>query len=120
MTLDAESVDAIARRVVELLTDAHTETDHTGALVDASEVARRFGLARSTIYDHADALGAIRLGTGTRPRLRFDPERVAQALAAERHTEPDPQPVTSKPRRARQRDGHTASGAPLLEIRGAA
>jgi len=118
--LDAATIDLIAHRVAELLTDAHTETDHTGALIDAAEVARRFGLARSTVYDHADALGAIRLGTGTRPRLRFNPERVAQALAAERHTEPEPQPVAPRPRRARQRDGFTPSGAPLLEIRGAA
>ncbi len=117
MTLNAEDVDAIALRVVELLT-AGRGVDP--ALIDAAEVARRYGLARSTIYDRADALGAIRLGHGTRPRLRFNPARVAQALAAERHTEPDPQPVAPKPRRARQRDGHTASGAPLLEIRGAA
>lgn len=118
MTLDAATVDAIARRVAELLTAGHTETDHTGALIDAAEVARRFGLARSTIYDHADALGAIRLGTGTRPRLRFHPDHVAAALAAERRTDPEPQPTTPRPRRPRQRDGHTASGAPLLAVRG--
>lgn len=120
MTLDAESVDSIARRVVELLTDAHTETDHTGALIDAAEVARRFGLARSTVYDHADTLGAIRIGTGTRPRLRFHPDRVAAALTTERRTEPEPQPTTPRPRRARQRDGFTPSGAPLLDVRDAA
>jgi len=116
VTLDAESVDAIARRVVELLT---TGRGDDCPLIDAAEVARRFGVTRSFVYDNAARLGAQPLGTGTRPRLRFNPERVAQALAAERHTEPEPQPVTPRPRRApRVRDGHTASGAPLLAIRG--
>ncbi len=115
MTLDAETVDAIARRVVELLTVGRGDSS---ALIDAAEVARRVGVTRSWAYDHAAQLGAVRLGTGTRPRLRFDPERVAQALAAERHTEPDPQPSAPRPRQARQRDGFTPSGAPLLAIRG--
>ncbi len=117
MTLDEATVDAIAHRVAELLTAGRGDGP---ALIDAAEVARRYGVTRSWAYDHAAQLGAVRLGNGTRPRLRFHPERVAQALAAERHTEPDPQPVTPRQRRRRQRTGHTASGAPLLEIRGAA
>lgn len=117
MTLDAESVEAVARRVVDLLTAGHCDDP---ALIDAAEVARRFGVTRSWAYDHADALGAIRLGNGTRPRLRFNPERVAQALAAGRRAEPEPQPVPPRPRRARQRDGFTPSGAPLLDVRDAA
>ncbi len=117
MTLDAATVDAIARRVVELLT---ADRGDDPALIDAATVARHFGCSRAYVYDHAGQLGAIRLGTGTRPRLRFAPERVAQALAAGRQAEPEPQPVTPRPRQARQRDGFTPSGAPLLEIRGAA
>jgi len=116
--LDPRDIDLIATTVARLLTDTRVaQTDP--ALIDAAEVARRFGLARSTVYDHADALGAIRLGHGTRPRLRFAPDRVAAALATERHTE-KPQTVTPKPRRTRQRDGFTASGSPLLEVRDAA
>lgn len=115
--LDPRDIALIATTVAGLLTDTRVgQTDP--ALIDAAEVARRYGLARSTIYDNAARLGAVRLGTGTRPRLRFHPDRVAQALAAERH-EPEPQPATPRSRR-RQRTGHTASGAPLLEIRGAA
>lgn len=116
VTLDAETVDAIARRVAELLTAGHGDDP---ALIDAATVARRFGCSRAYVYDHAAQLGAVRLGTGTRPRLRFNPERVAAALATERHTE-KPQLVTPKPRRAQQREGFTASGAPLLEVRDAA
>lgn len=115
MTLDAETVDAIARRVVELLT-----ADDGPALIDATEVARRFAVTRSFVYDNAARLGAVRIGTGRRSRLRFAPARVAQALAAERRTEPEPQPVAPRPRRARQRDGFTPSGAPLLDVRDAA
>ncbi len=115
LTLDAATVDAIAHRVAELLTAGRGDGP---ALIDAAEVARRFGLARSTVYDRADALGAIRLGTGCRPRLRFHPDRVAAALTTERH--PEPEPVAPRPRRARQRDGFTPSGAPLLDVRDAA
>jgi hypothetical protein len=75
--LDPASVEAVAVRVVELL----EETAPADArLLPASEVARRFGLSRAYVYRHADELGAIKVGTGQRPRLRFEAERVAQAL----------------------------------------
>ena len=51
-------------------------------LVDAAALARHLGVARSFVYDHADRLGAIRLGDGPRPRLRFDVDEARRRLAA--------------------------------------
>jgi hypothetical protein len=49
-------------------------------LLDATAVARMLGVTRGWVYEHAAELGAIRLGAGARPRLRFDPLRVGSAL----------------------------------------
>lgn len=46
-------------------------------LVDAVEIARLLGKTRSWVYEHAGELGAVRLGSGPRPRLGFSPTRVA-------------------------------------------
>jgi hypothetical protein len=49
-------------------------------LVDAAELARRFGIERSWVYSHAIELGAVKLGSGPKPRLRFDPQIAARVL----------------------------------------
>lgn len=79
------------------------------SLIDVAEVARRFGVSRDYVYEHSDELGAMRLGNGRNPRLRFDPRKVEEALAAKR-AEPKPEPR----RRARRRSGRAA----LLPIGG--
>lgn len=40
-------------------------------IVDAAGMADYLGVSRDVIYANADVLGAIRLGNGERPRLRF-------------------------------------------------
>jgi hypothetical protein len=60
--------EVIAERAADLL---HATPPH-GHLVDARRLAGEFGVDRSWIYAHADELGAIRLGDGSKPRLRFD------------------------------------------------
>lgn len=75
--LGPETIDAIARRVVELL-ERHGLQGRE--LVDASELARPFGIERSWVYSHAIQLGAIKLGNGAKPRLRFDPHIAARVL----------------------------------------
>jgi hypothetical protein len=89
--LTPEAIEAIAQRVAELLgREGSTPSDWNGGvageLVDASELARRFALTRWWVYDHANELGAVTLGDGPRPRLRFDPEIAAQVLRARRRT----------------------------------
>jgi hypothetical protein len=77
VALDRETVEVFARRVVELL---HAE-NNAGGLIDAAEVARLYGIARSTVYQKAAELGAIRLGDGPKARLRFDRQTVAERLS---------------------------------------
>jgi hypothetical protein len=89
-------IEAIATRVVELL----QERPGGLGLVDAAELARRLGVTRAWVYENASRLGAIRLGSGPSPRMRFDPE---EAIAAMKPAEPQLQAPTSKRRSSRPR-----------------
>lgn len=51
------------------------------ALVDAAALAAELGTSRDWVYEHADELGALRLGNGPKARLRFDPIVARAALA---------------------------------------
>ena len=77
--LDSESIEALARRLAELLSPGEPAQSRA-QLITAEEVARWWGVSRRWVYDHADELGAHRLGGGRRPRLRFDPDEVAERL----------------------------------------
>jgi hypothetical protein len=79
LRLDPESVEALARRLAELLAPREP-TPARVQLLTAEEVARWWGIGRRWVYDHAEELGARRLGGGRRPRLRFDPDEVAERL----------------------------------------
>jgi hypothetical protein len=81
LRLAPESVEAIARRLADLLRGA-AETQSPGRLIPAAKVAEWWGVDRSWVYAHARELGARRLGGGRRPRLRFDPKEVAERMAA--------------------------------------
>jgi hypothetical protein len=76
--LDPQTIEAIARRVVELL--ERRGVAGGSELVDAAELARRLGIDRSWVYTHAIELGAVKLGAGRKPRLRFDPQVAARVL----------------------------------------
>ncbi len=76
--LDPQTIEAIARRVVELLERRGLAGEPE--LVDAAELARRLGIERSWVYTHAIELGAVKLGSGRKPRLRFDPQVSARVL----------------------------------------
>ncbi len=75
---DPDLVEAIARRVVELIGDGARREALTG-YIDASALARELGVERDWVYSHAETLGAIRLG-GPHGRLRFDREIVKERL----------------------------------------
>jgi hypothetical protein len=106
---DHALVEAVALRVVEMLADEHAAPP-TARLLDAAHLAELLGVSRATIYEHADALGAVRIGDGDRPRLRFD---LAVAIAAWQTREPEPELQPRAPRRR----AHRAT-TPLLPIRG--
>lgn len=111
--LDPDVVDAIARRVVELLDQRGLRKRE---LVDAAQLARRFGIERSWVYSHAIELGAVKLGTGAKPRLRFDPEIAARFL---RKVDEGP---AAPPARSGERAGQPRRGGGpevrLLPVRG--
>lgn len=90
--LDDQTVDRLARRVADLL--AQRERQETPAratrkqrLLSAAQVAERWQIDREWVYAHADELGAMRLGSGPRPRLRFDPDRIAERLTPDAATQ---------------------------------
>jgi hypothetical protein len=76
--LDASTIEAIAHRVAELVA---TRSQRGNDLLTVGEVADQLGVSRAWVYENADQLGVIRLGGGTRPRLRFDPDAVRERLA---------------------------------------
>jgi hypothetical protein len=95
---------------------AHTSE----GLVDAAAVAAYLGVERSYVYEHADELGARRLGSGPRARLRFSLEEVVQRLAScstGRRSETQDSPAPGRVR-ARRRSERLGSGVELLPIRG--
>lgn|GEM_PF-2670905 len=115
--IEAEAVERLAARIAELLEPRLIEAlearvsarADTGQLVDAGTVAQALGLSRATIYEHADALGAIRVGGGDRPRLRFDLKRARSAWTARAEDAEVRTPPQRRPR-------HPRSTADLLPI----
>lgn len=100
--LDHAAILAVAREVAVLLRHS---SEPAGRLLTAAQVAARFNVDRGWVYAHAEELGVVRLGSGPRPRLRFDPAIVAQRL------------VTSRGRIATARPSNTLrSDLPLLPI----
>jgi hypothetical protein len=80
LDLDGGIAQAIAAEVVALVREELGLRPTAEDWIDAREAARRFGLSRAWIYAHARQLGAVSIGSGPRPRLRFDPRVVADAL----------------------------------------
>lgn len=74
-----EFVEAVARRVVELL-DERDERARFSGLVDAQTLADLLDVDRGWVYRHAAELGAVRLG-GQNGRLRFDVDAARAAMA---------------------------------------
>ena len=82
--LTPSEIDAIVSRVAELLQSrrAARPVRPQSRMVTAAEVARWCGVERSWVYAHAEELGARKIGTGERPRLRFDLAEVSERIAA--------------------------------------
>src|SRR5215212_8693887 len=102
--LDLTLVDFVARRVLELIGDRHGDEIQ---LLTVAQVGRRFQVHPSWVYANARRLGALRLGTGPKAPLRFDPRRVA--LAVEDPPLSDGRPIERAP--AREAAGAGGAGA---------
>jgi hypothetical protein len=112
--LSPETIDAIAHRVVELLQEGNPQPNK---LLTAAELAQRFGVSRYWVYEHANQLGAIRLGEGNRGRLRFDMQVAADAMNT--RTRPaTAQPTPAPKRRPGRPRKQPPSSIPLLPYLG--
>lgn len=118
----SELVEAIARRVAELLAAAPAPQ-----LVDAATLARMFGISRATVYEHAGQFGAVRLPVGGRQMVRFDVETARAAWTScgtseSSHTADmpaipsDDRLSVRQPRRRRRAAARSSDG--LLPVRG--
>jgi excisionase family DNA binding protein len=103
-----------ARRTVPTRSDA---SGIRPALVDAAEVARRLGVGRSTVYAHSRELGAVEVGTGRRPRLRFDLEKALETWT-HRHAGPTraSEPSVAAERRRRRGPSNLGGATRLLPV----
>ena len=93
--------DAIVARVLEAFRAERIIPQAASAMtwLDANEVARRLGVSRDWVYEHAGELGASRIGSGTRPRLRFPPQVLdSRAGRTEPRRAADEPAKRSKPR----------------------
>jgi hypothetical protein len=75
-------VEAIAEATAARLAEIVSAAGGTFALVDARQLARDLGVSLDYVYAHAKELGAMRLGSGPKARIRFDLDRARQALEA--------------------------------------
>ena len=78
---DPGFVDAVARRVVELLREEGAISREGPRLVTVAAVSQEFGVSTDWVYANAGPLGAIRLGSGPRARMRFDRATIADRIA---------------------------------------
>lgn len=111
--LHPDDVEAIARRVAELLQPAATAP---GALVDVKALASVLGVSKDFIYEHAVELGGVKLAGSPKAPWRFDVERARGAMAERAQPAQEARPLPRRPRARRARA--SAAGVELLPIRG--
>jgi hypothetical protein len=86
--------ERIAGRVAEILTGGRGLDTTQNEWLTAGQLARRLGVTAQWVYDHQNELGAIKLGSGRKPRLRFPAnttpgaERRAHRPRPDGHREP--------------------------------
>ena len=113
--VDVAFVDAVARRVVELLRAEGVVSREGPRLLTVAAVSGEFGVSSDWLYANATALGAIRLGSGPRARLRFDRATIADRIAK---VATNGSRRRSSPRGPRGRATRESANAELLPILG--
>jgi hypothetical protein len=73
-------VEAIAEATAQKLLEIIAAPATTFGLVGARELAEGLGVSLDYVYAHAAELGAMRLGSGPKARIRFDLDRAREAL----------------------------------------
>jgi hypothetical protein len=93
VTLSEGDVEAIAEATARKLVEFVGERGKTFGLVGPRELAEGLGVSLDYVYAHATELGAMRLGSGPKARIRFDLDGARRALEAR----------AQQPRRQRRR-----------------
>jgi hypothetical protein len=113
---EGQLADQLADRVYERLAmRLHADSPpSSGDLLDAAEVARLLKCERGWVYEHKEELGAVALGAGVRPRLRFPRARVEAIARLEAR------PGDNRPPGRRRHSPRTArsTAVTLLEVKG--
>jgi len=81
----------------------------TSGLLSAQELADALGVSRKFVYTHAGRLGAMEIGDGPRPRLRFDLARARAALRDVAEATPAPTVRATPSRRPQARKSAAGS-----------
>ena len=79
-TLLPGDIEAIAEATAARLSEIVGSGAVTFGLVDARQLAQGLGVSLDFVYSHAGELGAMRLGSGPRARIRFDLDRARRSL----------------------------------------
>lgn len=87
-------VEAVARRVVEILVE---DSVPAVSYLDTATVARMYSVGEDWVRAHAAELGALRVGDGPKGPLRFHVDRVAAAMERRRVTGPAREPRRRRP-----------------------
>lgn len=116
LTLPPEALELLAQRVADLVSD---RVAAGSPLVDAEALAHFLNVERSYVYEHANELGAVRLGDGPRARLRFDVAEAKRRLTCSisRGSE-GPASRVVEPIRRRRRTRPLGTSTTLLPTRG--
>ena len=82
VTLSEGDVEAIAEATARKLVEFVGERGKTFGLVGPRELAEGLGVSLDYVYTHAAELGAMRLGSGPKARIRFDLDGARRLLEA--------------------------------------
>ena len=84
--LTPQAIEQIATRVATLVhrqqqQQEQGQTEQELGMVTVSQLAKYLKLNPAWVYEHANELGAIRIGKGPKARIRFDLQTAKAALA---------------------------------------
>jgi hypothetical protein len=119
--LTPESVEQVARRVAELLhrkeLQRHVQASRDPDYLTVAELAKKLGLNPAWVYEHAAELGAKRIGSGPKARIRFELHVAKAALARMEADRTAPTTTTSSRKRPRPPLAIDEHEVPLLRGR---
>lgn len=117
-SMEPDLVEAIARRVVELLRKEPAAAALEPVLWTTARVAAELGRSAEWVRDHRHELGVVTT-SGRRPRLLFPAVAVREWATSRGTGERSQAPESPPPRRSRRRrSASLGTGANLLPIRG--